>query len=298
MAVDTCLPSTDPYAMGGSMDNPDTLADKPSTTPLMTSGGGWVRFLAMLGLAAYFVHGKHAAHGSAKIEPFFGGQHFPPEIKIHGSHQHLLGGGVAPFGALAVYTKMTPARVTSPPSDAWAGLDRYAKVAPGERSTDGDIIGALATATVEKSLLVQFSEGHAPSTSLDLERNLLASLGAAGAAAVQSALASAVEDGAAPPAPGAQLYMTCVGPQVHFAYGEPAEAGSKHVRNTAPVTTSLKDDYYAHGARVGVCQALFEATLGSGAGAIAAGAGAGVAAGFIAQYGPADEGAETAHEEL
>ena len=278
-------PSTDPYE-ATEEPHPDRLADKPSTTPLMISSGGVVRVIILVGIALFMLHGKARTQRQAPVETIFGGQRFPPEIKIHGSHQYAVGGGPAPFGALAVYaSSRTPGWMAgafgskpSEPTTRARALD-----AQGHAS----VFDALATSNGDVSLLVQF-DGHAPGASLGplLGDALVATVDAEGVAALAAALAKAMEGASVPPT-GAQLYMTCDRQSVHLAYGGPAEG--KRVRNMAAVTASLEN--YAYTA-TGLCKALFDAFLDS-ASPIAQEAKTGVVAALAAHHAVGDK-----HDEL
>ena len=274
----TQLQSTDPYAVSEEPD-PDRLGNKPSTTPLMTSSGGMVRVLMLICFAGIIVYGKHQANLAAiSIDTNFSGLEFPPEIRVYGSHQYVLGGGAAPFGALGVYVKMTPGRVSSPPLSEWARLDVFAaEEAEGGLAEDKGFFETLASSDVEKSLLLQFDgRTEVASLAIEIRDSLFRSLGAAGSAQVLAALQSTLEGESSSHVPpeAAQLYITCDRTKdAHLAYG--AAAKGKKVRNTAPVTASLTDGDFP-----GVCSGLFDAMLSA-----AEGARSGVAAGFTEQYG-------------
>ena len=285
------LPSTDPYATHEE-PNPDRLVDKPSTTPLMIGPSGVVRVLALVAIAAFLTYSKWTA-APISIDTTFGGLSFPSEIKIHGSHQFAVGGGAAPFGALAVYVKMTPDRVTSPPAIEWAALDQFADSnLRSDQSVEG-FVDVLSTAEVHKSLLLQFDgQTDVGMLSRTLSGPLASVLGEAALHLVQQALESAVQAPEAP-ARGGQLYVTCDQKKAHFAYGAPATG--KKVRNMAPVSASL--DSPAQSTATTVCQALFRVLIG-GAAPIAPDARAGVAAGFTAQYGRVAPQSEDVHDEL
>ena len=285
------LPSTDPYATREEPD-PDRLLAK-STTPLMSGGAsGIIRICILLGIAVFIIHGKSNAKPVA-TDTEYGGLRFPHEIKIAGSRQNVLGGGPTPFGALAVYVRMTPDQVTSPPSAEWAELDAYADRRHVE--SDGGFFHALGSLKLDKSILLQLDGRRDAATFVgELGASLEAAFNGNGAGAkVVEALTSAITDSL--PAAGAQLYMTCDRKNVHVAYGFPADG--KRVRDTAPVTASL-----AHAEYPGVCTTLFRAFLGTfGAGTDDAGAAhssvrEGVARGFMEQYGRSDP--STAHDEL
>ena len=289
------LPSTDPYAVTEEPE-PDRLLNKPSSTPLMTSSGGMVRVLMLIGFAGIILYGKHQASLAAiSINTNFAGLEFPPEIRVYGSHQYILGGGAAPFGALGVYVKMTPGKVTSPPLSEWASLDVFAAegAAAGLAEDEGFFDTLGSSAQLEKSLLLQF-DGRTEVASLTtlISDSLSRSVGAAGSAQVLAALENALQldtpikgkISSHMPPEAAQLYITCDRRKdAHLAYG--AKSKGKKTRNTAPVASSLLD-----GDLPGVCSGLFEALLG-----VSYGARSGVAAGFTEQYG---RGEKDKHDEL
>lgn len=279
------LPSTDPYATIPEELNPDRLADK-QTTPLMSGGAsGALRICILLGLAGFMIHGK-SKEQPISIELEFNGLRFPDEIKIAGSRQSILGGGAAPFGAVGVYTKMTPAQVTSPPSTEWAALDTYADAAnwpPHAPAHYNGFFDALSALSLDKSILVLLDGRHIrPDFIRDLQAPLEAALDEAETAKVVDALTTAITDIA--PIAGAQVYMTCDRKQVHVAYGGPADGDG--VRNMAPVTATLANS---------ACTALFGAFLGNTG--VADSARQSVAKGFMEQFGRAAAGVNT-HEEL
>ena len=274
--------STDPYEQSAE-PHPDRLGQGDSKTPLMTGGSsGKLRILVLMGLAAIFFHKQSKVQ--VLTDPTYGDLKFPSESRIYGSRQTTLGGGATPFGAVAVYVKMTPQQVRSPPSAEWAQLDAFAALPNGitESSSDSFFSALAASETLERSLLLQF-DGSAAALDLfnEIDTALSPALGLPGTASVVSALQGAMKDPAtakaiAIPVAGAQLYVTCDRHKaVHVAYGSPAKVG---VRNTAPVSSTLSD-----GEVPDVCRNFFAAMLGQGGPASAARAG--VAAGFTAQYG-------------
>lgn len=283
--------NTDPYEETPEPD-PDRLLEKGSSTPLMTSASGIVRIVVMMAMAAVMIYAKANAPPLAS-NPNFGGLPFPPEIKIHGSQQQLLGGGAASFGALAVYVGV--------PSGSMAMLFPSSRVSPVQHlskglilNTDAERLDALAAKEgVEKSLLVVFN-GRTAGVALGRQVADALALGEMdsdreGVAAVQGALDAAVQ--VEIPPEGAQLYMTCDRKALHVAYGAPADGG--RARNMAPVTASLKDN--AYGAPRGICTALFNAVLAEKT-AIAPDAAQGVASVLASQSEQAADAKK--HDEL
>jgi len=257
---------------------PDRLLDRPSSTPLMTSYAGWVRFVAMLGIAAFFIYGK-SRHRDDAIDTVYGGLKFPPEVRIYGSTQFVVGGGAAPFGAVAVYVKQRPKWVTSPPSSEWAALDRFAKSALDNLLID-EFFSTLASVKLDKAALLQF-DGRTTVDSLkrDVRVHLANTLSEDGVEAVLQAFDTTMAETSQPFPEGAQLYLACTPKQVHLAYGLPAVG--KLLRDTATVAASIDEAGYS---AAGMCQELFSAFF-SGPKPLAPLAKAGVAAGFSQQYG-------------
>lgn len=276
-------PSTDPYEQTEE-EHPDRLLEKPSSTPLMTSALGWMRTIVLLGVAVFLVVGTH--RHKVVPPPTFGQYEFPPEIQIAGTHQFVLGGGAAPFGALGVYVRHSPHRLSGPATE-WSVFDAHALEA--DLSSNEDFFNTLSTLAVSKSLLVTFNaEASTQDFITTLRTPLVYFLGDEGSDKVVSKVSAAMLDPHHNPKQalqeGAQLYMTCDRDKVHLAYGGPA---SHHLpRDTARPTAVLEDAGFGYS----VCRALFGTFLGGSASppreVVAPDARAGVAAGFTEQYGP------------
>ena len=275
------LPTTDPYGTDPYVGRTESEEPDPSTrassTPLMTGGAsGVMRILAMIAIAGVIIYGK-LQEQPVKINTVFGGLRFPDEIKVSGSRQSILGGGVAPkFGAIAVYVKMKPSQISSKPPAGWETLDYYATHGDINSEIEG-FSNVLASLTIDKSLMVQFDGQTQASAFLqDVRASFTAaSDGETAMDKVMEALTKSLTESM--PAAGAQLYMTCERSRLHVAYG-PFVPGLRGVRDTADASTSLRDDVSLH-----LCTSLFHAFLG--AGGVAQQARVGIAEAFSQQYG-------------
>jgi len=233
-------------------------------------------------MAGGFIYSRanHADNSRPKAHSF-GDLRFPSQIKIYGSKQSILAGGVAPFGAVGVYVKdVDPVR-------SMVGAD-----APLDEAS---FFRSLAAAKLDKSLLVQFDGTTETSTFWNsLGAHLSHLLSEPGVEAISEAFDAALRDAQAVPPRGAQLYLTCTATKVHLAYGK--AAAGKLLRDTAPVAASINDEGYNSSA--GVCNAIFEAFFVAGDEPVARSARAEVVASVAELFGLKGATAGKAHDEL
>ena len=220
-------PATDPYSESTPLTDadPDTLANKPSTTPLMGTLSR-IGFLVMIGAMLY--QRKSARHfGGGTVE----GLDYPSEIKIHGVRGSFAGGGAVGRGVVAgLYLAVDRAA-----SDA---LAPFAGAPADELNVDG-FFGTLSDAKLRQSLLLQWTAPSGGDAALALLGDAAGSSSETLTDALRPLLGDAVPE-------GADLFFTCYEGTLVVAY---AGYYTKNVRNTAKVGATLDG--------TALCPALF-----------------------------------------
>ncbi|KAL3894580.1 MAG: hypothetical protein SGPRY_013771 [Prymnesium sp.] len=227
----TCAPynpQTDPYAP--SEGPKDTLAEAPSSTPLMTS---WARIAVLAMVAAMLYQRRTDGELSGGM---VGGVSFPPEIKIYGVRQTFVGG--APIDA----TPLVASVYIAPGTASKEALSPFAGASSSELVESG-FIPLLVDARLRQSFMLQWTAEMAGAEAVNLISE------AAGPAREQLSSALRPVFGRQVPV-GADLFLTCYSDALYVAY---AEIEANHVRSTAPVAATIRDP--------SACPALFKKFL-------------------------------------